>query len=418
MTNNKQQTTNDKNTILVVDDNPINLRLLVDYLSEVGFEILAAEDGEAALELLQYTQPDIILLDVMMPVLDGFETCRRLKDKPETKDIPGIFMTALSQTTDKVKGFQAGAVDYITKPFQQEEVLARLKTHLALRNMQKQLQQMNEKLSETNDALWEANSALSQANASLEASNQELDAFAHTVAHDLKNPLGVIMGAGEILASDIIPPKESNWYLHNIVEATYKMNNIIESLLLLAGVRKAKVIPKSLDMGKIVMNAQQTLADIIEEYQAQIDLPSYWPAAVGYAPWIEEVWVNYLSNAIKYGGRPPRLQLGAAPLSISSPTGEDKGGVQFWVQDNGPGLSPEEQAQLFMPFIRLSKLRIEGHGLGLSIVRRIVEKLGGQVGLESEVGQGCKFSFTLPAQTKLRKKCTPLQPPPESGGRL
>ncbi len=410
---------NNKNTILIVDDNPTNLRLLADYLPEVDFEILAAEDGEAALELLQYTQPDIILLDVMMPVLDGFETCRRLKNKPETKDIPVIFMTALSQTTDKVKGFQVGAVDYITKPFQQEEVLIRLKTHLALRNMQKQLQQMNEKLLETNIALWDTNSALSQANTSLEASNQELDAFAHTVAHNLKNPLGIILGASEVLASDIIPPEQSNWYLKNITQAAYKMNSIIESLLLLAGVRKATIIPESLDMTKIVTDAQQSLANVIEEHQAQIDLPSDWPAAVGYAPWIEEVWVNYLSNAIKYGGRPPRLQLGATSLPNSPQTGEDKGGwVQFWVQDNGPGLSPEEQAQLFMPFTRLTKLYVKGHGLGLSIVQRIVEKLGGQVGLESEVGQGCKFSFTLPAQTKSRKKCTPLQPPPESGGRL
>ncbi len=110
--------------------------------------------------------------------------------------------------------------------------------------------------------------------------------------------------------------------------------------------------------------------------------------ALGYGPWVEEVWANYLSNAIQYGGRPPRVELGA--------TEQADGMVRFWVRDNGPGLTPEEQARLFTPFTRLDQVRAKGHGLGLSIVRRIVEKLGGQVGVESEVGRGSVFTFTLP----------------------
>jgi signal transduction histidine kinase len=124
-------------------------------------------------------------------------------------------------------------------------------------------------------------------------------------------------------------------------------------------------------------------------------LSDVWPKALGYAPWIEEVWVNYLSNAIKYGGRPPRVELGAAVQAGGStpPT------VRFWSQDDGPGLTPEEQARLFVPFTRLAQGKAKGHGLGLSIVRRIVEKLGGEVGVESEgvPGQGSLFFFTLPA---------------------
>ena len=119
-------------------------------------------------------------------------------------------------------------------------------------------------------------------------------------------------------------------------------------------------------------------------------LPDHWPIALGYSPWIEEVWVNYISNAIKYGGRPPRVELGA--------TVQADGMVRFWVRDDGSGLTPAEQAQLFVPFTRLNKTPAKGNGLGLSIVRRIVEKLGGQVGVESEglPGRGCVFSFTLP----------------------
>jgi signal transduction histidine kinase len=151
---------------------------------------------------------------------------------------------------------------------------------------------------------------------------------------------------------------------------------------------------KPLDMAAIIAEVQQRLAYMIEEYQAELVLPasSAWPTALGYAPWVEEVWANYLSNAIKYGGQPPRLELGATVLE------EAKGMVRFWVHDNGPGLEPEEQAKLFTPFTQLNQVQAKGHGLGLSIVRRIVEKLGGQVNVESEgiPGRGCVFSFALP----------------------
>jgi signal transduction histidine kinase len=132
----------------------------------------------------------------------------------------------------------------------------------------------------------------------------------------------------------------------------------------------------------------QRLAYMIDECSAEITLPDSWPIALGYGPWVEEVWVNYLSNALKYGGQPPRIEVGA--------TVQADGTVRFWVCDNGPGLASEEQARLFTPSTRFDQVRAKGHGLGLSIVRRIVRKLGGQVGVESEIGQGSIFSFTLP----------------------
>jgi signal transduction histidine kinase len=128
---------------------------------------------------------------------------------------------------------------------------------------------------------------------------------------------------------------------------------------------------------------------MLDEYQAKVFTPADWPVAWGYGPWVEEVWVNYLSNALKYGGKPPHIEMGADPLP--------NGFVRFWLCDNGPGLTPEQQTQLFIPFTRLSQVRTKGHGLGLSIVQRIVEKLGGQVGVESHLGQGSTFFFTLPA---------------------
>ena len=140
----------------------------------------------------------------------------------------------------------------------------------------------------------------------------------------------------------------------------------------------------------IIASAERRLVRIRQESRAEIVVPDRWPVALGYGPWVEEVWVNYLSNGIKYGGTPPRLELGG--------TAQSDGMVRFWVRDNGPGISKENQGQLFTPFTRLRQARAKGHGLGLSIVRRIVEKLGGQVGVESDLGQGSTFCFTLPSE--------------------
>lgn len=226
--------------------------------------------------------------------------------------------------------------------------------------------------------------------AELQARNEELAAYDHTVAHDLKNPLALIIGYAEILEEEgaTISNEELQEYLHTIAQSGRKMHNIIDELLLLSGVRNMEVEMRPLDMASIVAEALQRLALMIEEHHAEIILTETWPVALGYGPWVEDVWVNYLSNAIKYSGQSPRVELGA--------TEQADGRVRFWVRDSGPGISPEEQALLFTPFTQLDQDRAEGHGLGLSIVQRIVEKLGGQVGVESEAGKGSVFTFSLP----------------------
>ena len=168
------------------------------------------------------------------------------------------------------------------------------------------------------------------------------------------------------------------------------MARIIDELLLLASVRRQdEVRLEELNMAAIVHETQERVDYLARQYGAEISLPLTWPAAVGHAAWIEEVWTNYLSNAIKYGGRPPRIEMGATVL-------ENDGLVRFWVRDNGAGLAPEDQARLFTEFTQLHQLRAQGHGLGLSIVRRIVERLGGRVGVESAPNHGSVFFFTLP----------------------
>ena len=224
----------------------------------------------------------------------------------------------------------------------------------------------------------------------LEAQNAELDAFAHTVAHDLKKPLTELIGFCSLLKIHFAETlaKDRKGYLKKIERGAFKMGSIIDELLLLASVRDMREIDISeLSMGSIVKEAQIRLQNMINEYHAEIIFPENWPVAKGYQPWVEEVWINYLSNAIKYGGQPPRIQLGAI---------KEKGQIRFWIRDNGNGLSPEEQKRLFISFERLHQVSVEGHGLGLSIVQRIVEKLGGQAGVESKKGKGSIFYFTLP----------------------
>lgn len=219
----------------------------------------------------------------------------------------------------------------------------------------------------------------------------DLDAFSHMVAHDLKNPLNGIIGYTEMVLEGGKEALDEKFvhYLEEALRNSRRMGNIISEILTLAGVRRQRATIYPLNMGTIVKEVESRLGYMIEQRSPVIVQPEKWPEALGHAPWVEEVWANYISNAIKYGGNPPHVTLGADPPK------ERK--VRFWVADDGPGLTPEEQARLFTDFEQLGKRSFEGHGLGLSITRRIVEKLGGEVGVESTPGKGSRFWFTLPS---------------------
>lgn len=661
--------------ILVVDDEATNRKLLETILKNVGYIASYAQNGTEAIAAARDTLPDLVLLDVNMPGMDGFETCQRLKQDSQLCHIPIVFVSGVSKIEEKLKGFEVGGVDYIVKPFQSREVLARIETQLALVSARKRLQAQNTQLQaeidrrtkaeaelkhreqkyralfeKTNDAVFiigldlrhqevnqqaanllghkideivgkpmvdftvtdehaevtaraeqlmsgevlpvyertfqrkdgttfpaevtvtlitdeegaplhyhsvvrdiserkRAEEALQKAHdrlavltqidvelvlslsiehvlslaldaamrmsaadagfialadgeklrvaslagpyspdlmdasipteaeviwqavnhkeavlrtdvdfysqrvtvlpgaqaqfviplisserligiLNLETSNperftsevfeflkliasraavaidnaqlyenqavliDELEAFAHTVAHDLKNPVGVMMLSINTLHDyfDQMTAEKRESRLNMLLQSTQKMTNIIDALLLLASVRQMNEVEvQVLDMGQIVEGVVQRLDHMIHEYEADITLPDVWPATLGYAPWVEEVWVNYVSNALKYGGhsngRKAEVTFGATVEADS---------VRYWVRDNGHGLTPEEQSRLFTPFTRINQVQVKGHGLGLSIVQRIVAKLGGKVGVDSEAGQGSEFYFTLP----------------------
>jgi two-component system sensor histidine kinase/response regulator len=242
--------------------------------------------------------------------------------------------------------------------------------------------------------LQRSNELLRKQSAELQSRNEELEAYAHTVAHALKNPLAaIIVTSGAISDITDLTPKEIREYMQQITSTAFEMNSIIDDLMLLSEVGNADRPLEPVDMARIVEDAQKRLSRMVKEYHGRIASPKTWPVAIGYAPWVEEVWANYISNALKYGGRSPSIELGASV--------QPDGMIRFWTRDSGPGIPKKTQLQLFTPFTRLSLVHRPGHGLGLSIVRRIVEKLGGQVGVESEVGNGSLFYFSLPASSAI-----------------
>ncbi|MCP4537344.1 MAG: response regulator [Chloroflexi bacterium] len=368
--------------ILYMEDDPGLARLFQKKLRRAGYMVDIARNGEEGLEMYHVGFYDVIATDQAMPIHNGLEVIRILASQGPLP--PTIMVTGTGSEQIAVEAMKLGASDYIVKDV--DGGYLDLLPAVIERVLQQQ-RLMEEK--------QQAEESLRQYTAELEARNEELDAFAHTVAHDLKGPLAHIVGFAQVLAADYdtLPDKDLRGYLQTIARSGKKMSNIIDELLLLASVRKVDELNielKLLDMTSIVAAVQERLGYLIEEHQAQISVPEKWPLARGYDPWLEEVWVNYLSNAIKYGGQPPHIELGAtAPEDPNQP-------VHFWVRDNGAGLTPEEQERLFTPFTRIDRTRAKGHGLGLSIARRIVKKLDGQVGVESKVGAGSTFWFTLP----------------------
>lgn len=228
----------------------------------------------------------------------------------------------------------------------------------------------------------------------LQERNEELDAFSHTVAHDLKSPLSTMISFADLLYEEYstLGNNEIKEFLNTIIESGNKTQQIINSLLLFANVRKADVPAEVLNMTEIIVEANKRLAPMISSRNAKFIISHSWPTAIGYAPWIEEIWTNYISNALKYGGSTPVIEIGADVFIIDG----GKKMSRFWVRDNGKGISPEDQKTVFRQFERLDQVKIKGHGLGLSIVRRIIEKLGGEVGVESNQDEGSLFYFTLP----------------------
>lgn len=379
--------TSARTVVLIVDDNTTNLRVLSAYLEAEGFSVRVAQDGESAIEAAISQIPDLILLDILMPGIDGFETCRRLKNNPLTREIPTIFMSALSEPVDKVTGLSLGAVDYITKPFQREEVLARIRLHLKMRRLTQTLAAQNRRLQ---DEIRNRRHA--------EGVSRAKSQFLAKMSHELRTPLNAILGFSQLLDRDAGLSAEQREHLQVICRSGEHLLTLINDILELSKIEagKATLRESAFELSGFLEDVQDMLelrsrskGLSLRDYCAD-NVPAYVLADAGK---LRQVLINLLSNAIKFTDRGSVvLRVGATPQ-----TG-DRLRLYFEVEDTGVGIPPEALERIFEPFVQsqIGYRDAEGTGLGLPIARQLVELMGGQITMSSTEGVGTLVKFDIP----------------------
>ncbi|WP_413173832.1 response regulator [Anabaena azotica] len=422
--------------ILLVDDNPNNLKVLSEAIQRCGWKPLMASDGESAIRQTEYAHPDLILLDIMMPGMDGFETCRRLKANPLTQNTPVIFMTALSDSTDKVKGLEIGAVDYITKPFQHEEVIARLKLHLKISNLTRTLEQrVEERTAELTQSLQQLKQTQLQLIQSEKMST--LGQLVAGIGHEINNPIGFISGNCyhiEEYVKDILhlvhlqqqklphPDPELEEFLEEI-DLEYLIKDLPKILVSMhQGIDRLKDISLSLrtfarsDISskvefQIHEGMDSTLMLLKHRLKNQGNRPTIevvrqygtLPSITCYPGQMNQVFMNIIANAIDAFDDLHQNHLDqktdvADPYTITITTSVDheQQNVSICIEDNACGMPPDVQARIFEPSFT-TKVVGKGTGLGLAISHQIVvDKHNGQINCFSNFGKGTKFIITLP----------------------
>jgi signal transduction histidine kinase len=429
------ETTSSIGTILVVDDNPTNIQVLFDVLSQIGYRVAIAKSGEAALQRLQSYQPDLILLDVMMPGIDGFETCQRLKADPIAQDIPVIFMTALSDSVDKVKGLSLGAVDYITKPIQHEEALARIRVHLQLSNAQKSLEQRTAELSQALDNLKKSQIHMVQSE-----KMSSLGQLVAGVAHEINNPVNCIYGnltPAETHIQDLMAfiqlyqechpqphPKIQAWMedvdidyvqedlpklLKSMRLGSDRIRQLVLSLRNFSRLDEAECKPVDIHEGLentllILQHRLKARPDhpgiqLVRDY-GQLSLVECYPSQ------LNQVFMNILANAIdaleERDQKRVSSEIQVNPSVITIRTQQlSYQAIAIHIADNGPGIQESHCSKLFEPFFTTKPIG-KGTGLGLSISYQIItEKHNGQLYCQSTLEQGTEFVIEIPTRQAL-----------------
>jgi signal transduction histidine kinase len=402
---NEQTIPTKKWLILAIDDDSKILQLLENLLPEKGFNIITENNGKKALKSVLSNKPDLILLDVLMPGMDGYTVCKKLKIHPDLKDLPIIFLTSKTQTEDIVKGFESGGVDYVTKPFNISELLARVNTHLELKNSKDTILKQNDELARLNSDLTRLNEELKQKNKELEELIEKKNEFLGMAAHDLRTPLAAIIMRTELMQLQIENDKfnlvKGKGDLDKIIGMAQRMTRLISDLLSYSAIeigkvkldlKKEKFIPileEHVEFFKRIANEKNIHLDIhknekINDIDVIIDKFR-----------IIQVIENLLSNAIKY-------TFGGGKVVVSYEVKEMK--FITHIKDTGQGLNSSDLNYIFKSFRKLSAKPTGGEpstGLGLAIVKKIIDLHGGEIWVKSEKGKGSTFSFSLP----LEKSC-------------
>jgi signal transduction histidine kinase len=362
-----------QSNLLIVDDTPANLQLLSDLLLKRGYIVRAAISGKLALEAVRNYPPDLILLDIMMPEMNGYQVCAELKSSEQLRDIPVIFMSALGETADKVQAFEAGGVDYICKPFQCEEVEARVKTHLELRRQKLELISRYERLREL---------------------EKMRDGLVHMIVHDLRSPLTAIVVFMDFLKKDMAGLLNSA-AAEDVAETRKSADAMIHMVSDLLDASKMedgrmKLNLARCDLGQLL--AHTAAAMRVLSSGRQISVEPGTAQAMADSELLSRVIRNLVGNALKYVPQ----EGGYVRLAVK--TAGD--GVRVTVEDNGPGIPKTEHVEIFEKFGQVGEggaRRPYSTGIGLAFCKLAVAAHGGRIGVDSVVGAGSTFWFELPA---------------------
>jgi signal transduction histidine kinase len=381
--------------ILILDDEVSVLKLLKEFLINDGYRVRPFNNTELALRSMQLDKPELIVLDMRMPIMSGLEVCQYIKTNTQLQDIPVIFISGATDVKDKLDAFQAGGADYIVKPFQKEEVLARVKTHLTLyRNLQ-EIKRINEKLEQSKEEIKRLSaSELNKAKLEAEKASQAKSEFLSSMSHELRTPLNAILGFAQLLKEENLTEDQFD-DVDEILTGGYHLLDLINQILDLCKIEadKLKINLEKIDLQTMVENCLTmqkliakknniTLIDkSCEECKFQIIADKLC---------LKQVLLNLISNAIKYNRVNGSVTLTTQKMSENI--------LRINVIDTGYGLSTQQMNKLFQSFERLSAKysNIEGSGIGLVISKKLIEKMGHHIGVECVENQGCCFWLEIP----------------------